>query len=100
MSACRIDAQESASGPQYLDRQQARVLANGEHADLVALIERHQALLLRKAQALREWVRRGLRMRRCVTVRREIEKGGRTVAYEGSRVSDPRQPGWNGDSAT
>ena len=57
-----LPAAEDARLTDLLDRQQAGVLANGEHAELVALVERYQALLLRKAQALREAVRRGLRM--------------------------------------
>lgn len=44
-----------------LDRQKAGLLANGEQAELVGLMELYQLGLLRKAQALREAVRRGLR---------------------------------------
>jgi hypothetical protein len=44
-----------------LDRQQATSLTAAEHSDLTALMALYQRLLLRKAQGLREAVRRGLR---------------------------------------
>lgn len=44
-----------------LDRQQAGDLAAAERSELAALMARYQRLLLRKAQGLREAVRRGLR---------------------------------------
>src|SRR5262245_1694288 len=44
-----------------LDRQQAGLLADAERSDLTALMQMYQEGLLRKAQALREAVRRGLR---------------------------------------
>ena len=46
---------------ELLDRQQAGLLADSERAELKALMEMYQEGLLRKAQALREAVRRGLR---------------------------------------
>jgi hypothetical protein len=46
---------------QLLGRQQAGVLSNAERADLAALMQIYQEGLLRKAQALREAVRRNLR---------------------------------------
>lgn len=45
---------------ELLERQQAGVLTNAEHSALVALMEVYQQGLLRKSQALREAVRRGL----------------------------------------
>jgi hypothetical protein len=44
-----------------LTRQQAGTLTDTERPELAALMELYQRLLLRKAQALREAVRRGLR---------------------------------------
>lgn len=44
-----------------LDKQQAGTLTDDERSDLLALMQVYQAGLLRKAQALREAVRRGLR---------------------------------------
>jgi hypothetical protein len=46
---------------ELLDRQQAGSLTNGEHAELLVLMQVYQEGLLRKAQALHEAVRRGLR---------------------------------------
>jgi hypothetical protein len=46
---------------ELLDRQKAGTLANGEQPELAGLMELYQRGLLRKAQALREAVRRGLR---------------------------------------
>lgn len=43
-----------------LDRQQAGSLATWERSELTALMSLYQSLLLRKAQGLREAVRRGL----------------------------------------
>jgi hypothetical protein len=56
-----LSAAEDARLSELLDRQQAGRLDNGERAELSALIERYEAGLLRKAQALREAVRRGMR---------------------------------------
>jgi hypothetical protein len=44
-----------------LDRQQAGVLSDAERSELLALLQVYQEGLLRKAQALHEAVRRGLR---------------------------------------
>jgi hypothetical protein len=44
-----------------LDRQQAGTLTDAERADLTGLMQLYQDLLLRKAQALRLAVQRGLR---------------------------------------
>jgi hypothetical protein len=44
-----------------LEKQQAGQLSQTEHSDLFALMQHYQAGLLRKAQALREAVQRGLR---------------------------------------
>jgi predicted DNA-binding protein len=46
---------------ELLHRQQAGTLTAGERPELTALMEVYQTQLLRKAQALREAVRRGLR---------------------------------------
>jgi len=45
---------------ELLDRQQTGLLTDGERAELVALMHLYQQGLLRKAQALREAVKRGL----------------------------------------
>ena len=46
---------------ELLDQQQAGKLANDERPELIALMQVYQEGLLRKAQALNEAVRRGLR---------------------------------------
>jgi predicted DNA-binding protein len=46
---------------ELLDRQQSGRLASGEGPQLAALMERYQDGLLRKAQGVREAVRRGLK---------------------------------------
>jgi hypothetical protein len=46
---------------ELLDRQQGGRLSGGEHAELTALMQAYSQGLVRKAQALREAVRRGLR---------------------------------------
>jgi len=56
-----LSAAEDTRLSELLDRQQAGLLTDGERAELSALIERYEEGLLRKAQALRETVRRGLR---------------------------------------
>ena len=62
-----VDAQLSPADDQrlseLLDRQQAGALAAAEQAELRALMQAYQDGLLRKAQTLREAVRRGLRER-------------------------------------
>lgn len=52
---------EDARLSELLDRQQAGVFTDGERAETAALMARYQDGLLRKAMALREAVRRGLR---------------------------------------
>ncbi len=44
-----------------LDRQQAGIMGEGERAELGALMQAYQEVLLRKARAIEEAVRRGLR---------------------------------------
>jgi hypothetical protein len=46
---------------ELLHRQQAGILTEAERPELTSLMELYQTQLLRKAQALREAVRRGLR---------------------------------------
>lgn len=46
---------------ELLDRQQVGRLADNDRSELTALMERYQDGLLRKAQGIREAVRRGLR---------------------------------------
>jgi hypothetical protein len=46
---------------ELLNRQQAGTTTDAEHSELTALMEVYETQLLRKAQALRESVRRGLR---------------------------------------
>ena len=60
-TAAELSAAEDTRLSELLDRQQAGPLNNGERAELSALIERYEEGLLRKAQALREAVCRGLR---------------------------------------
>ena len=62
-----VDAQLPAAEDQrltdLLDRQQAGTLSAAQQAELQALMQAYQDGLLRRAQALREAVRRGLRER-------------------------------------
>ena len=53
-----VDDQRLSS---LLDQQQAGTLTSPERAELTGLLQLYQALLLRKAEALREAVKRGLR---------------------------------------
>jgi hypothetical protein len=57
----QLSESEDARLSELLERQQAGSLAAEERAETMALMERYQDSLLRKAQALREAVRRGLR---------------------------------------
>jgi len=57
----QMPADEDKRLSELLDRQQAGLLANGEQAELGGLMEWYQLGLLRKAQAIREAIRRGLR---------------------------------------
>jgi hypothetical protein len=60
-AGAELAAADDARLSDLLERQQAGQLANGERAELSALMERYQEILLRKAQALHEAVRRRLR---------------------------------------
>ena len=53
--------QDSPTDVHSLQKQQERTLSAPEQAELVALMQVYQEGLLRKAQALREAVQRGLR---------------------------------------
>lgn len=57
----RMSEPEDARLSELLDRQQAGVATDAERAETAALMARYQDGQLRKAQALREAVRRGLR---------------------------------------
>lgn len=57
----RLPAAQDRRLSALLDRQQAGTTTTPERAELVALLQRYQEGLLRKAQALAEAVRRGLR---------------------------------------
>jgi|SRR6185503_9451045 predicted transcriptional regulator len=61
LSEMQMDTKQDKRFSRLLDRQQARKLTTGEEAELLALMQNYQEKLLRKAQALREAVRRGLR---------------------------------------
>ncbi len=56
-----ISSIEDRQLSELLHRQQAGILTEAERPELAALMELYQSQLLRKAQALREAVRRGLR---------------------------------------
>jgi hypothetical protein len=57
----RLPATEDRRLSALLDRQQAATITETERADLGSLLQLYQEGLLRKAQALEEAVRRGLR---------------------------------------
>ena len=57
----QLPADEDRRLGQLLDRQQAGELTGAERAELDALMQNYRVGLLRKSQALREAVRRGLR---------------------------------------
>ena len=57
----QMPAAEDERLSDLLDRQQAATLSAAERSELAALMALYQRLLLRKAQGLREAVRRGLR---------------------------------------
>lgn len=61
LSEMQMDAKRDRRFSRLLDKQQAGKLTNGEESELLALMQNYQDKLLRKAQALREAVRRGLR---------------------------------------
>lgn len=56
-----LSPEEDRRLSELLHRQQAGTLTVGEHSELTALMETYQTQLLRKARALRQAVRRGLR---------------------------------------
>ena len=57
----QMDAKEERRFSRLLNKQQAGKLSNSEGSELLALMQNYQEKLLRKAQALCEAVRRGLR---------------------------------------
>ncbi len=61
LSQMQMDAKEERRFSRLLNKQQAGKLSNSEGSELLALMQNYQEKLLRKAQALREAVRRGLR---------------------------------------
>lgn len=56
-----LSGEEDRRLSELLNRQQAGTLTDAERPELVTLMELYQSRLLRKAKALRESVRRGLR---------------------------------------
>ncbi|MFO0756824.1 MAG: hypothetical protein U0359_10045 [Byssovorax sp.] len=61
LTELQMDPAEDQQLSAMLDRQQAGTLRAEERVELMALMEAYQDGLLRKAQALREAVKRGLR---------------------------------------
>ncbi len=61
LSEMQMDAKQDRRFSRLLNKQQAGTLSNTEESELLALMQNYQERLLRKAQALREAVRRGLR---------------------------------------
>jgi hypothetical protein len=61
LSQMQMDPKEERRFSRLLNKQQAGKLSNSEGSELLALMQNYQEKLLRKAQALREAVRRGLR---------------------------------------
>ncbi|UFP94104.1 hypothetical protein [Gloeobacter morelensis] len=61
LTALQMSPKQDEQLSALLDRQQAGELAEGERSQLMALMQIYQEGLLRKAQALHEAVRRGLR---------------------------------------
>jgi hypothetical protein len=61
-AAARMADNDDERLSELLDRQQAGLLADGESAELTALMLLYQQGWLRKAQALREAVQRGLQV--------------------------------------
>lgn len=61
LSKSEMDAKQDRRFSRLLDKQQAGTLRSSEEAELLALMQSYQEKLLRKAQALREAVCRGLR---------------------------------------
>jgi hypothetical protein len=61
LTALQLPPAQDRRLSQLLDRQQAQELTETERTDLQALMQQYQQGLLRKAEALNEAVRRGLR---------------------------------------
>ena len=61
LSDMQMNAKQDRRFSRLLNKQQAGALNNSEQSELLALMQNYQVTLLRKAQALREAVRRGLR---------------------------------------
>lgn len=61
LSKSQMDAKQDRRFSRLLGKQQAGALRSSEEAELLAFMQSYQEKLLRKAQALREAVRRGLR---------------------------------------
>lgn len=61
LSDMQMDSKQERRFSRLLNKQQTGKLSNSEEPELLALIQNYQENLLRKAQALREAVRRGLR---------------------------------------
>ena len=61
LSQMQMDAKQERRFSRLLNKQQAGKLSNSEGSELLALMQNYQEKLLRKAQALREAVQRGLR---------------------------------------
>lgn len=61
LSEMQMDAKQGRRFSKLLNKQQAGTLSSSENSELLALMQNYQEKLLRKAQALREAVRRGLR---------------------------------------
>ena len=61
LSEMQMDARQDRRFSKLLNKQQAGTLSSSEGSELLALIQNYQEKLLRKAQALREAVRRGVR---------------------------------------
>lgn len=61
LSELQMDAKQDRRFSSLLDRQQAGTLSTSEESELLAFMQNYQENLLRKAQALREAVQRGLR---------------------------------------
>lgn len=61
LSQMQMDAKQERRFSRLLNKQQTGKLSNSDESELLALMQNYQEKLLRKAQALREAVRRGLR---------------------------------------
>ncbi|MDF5714189.1 MAG: hypothetical protein PUP93_09915 [Rhizonema sp. NSF051] len=61
LTELQMESEQDQRLSELLYNQQAGILANTEHSELLALMQVYQEKLLLKAQALREAVQRGLR---------------------------------------